>query len=276
MLIFGLAMFGISSAAEAQPTVSLTSVDSAATEAGQETAGFSVTRTDDANTATTLRVFLEVTGSAGHNADYTTTNLNGYSGTTYYVDIPPNDLSRSVLITPVLDNQIENDENIVVTLLAPLDANHQYTLGSPSVAEATITDDVAEVHLVMTDPDAAEAGQDTANFTVTRDSHGNQATTLRVFLEVTGSAGHNVDYTTTNLNGYSGTTYYVDIPPNDLSRSVLITPVLEQLMEENESIIVTLLAPLDANHQYTVGSPSVVEAIILDFRDVIFRDSFEQ
>jgi hypothetical protein len=140
MLIFGFALLSVSSVADAQPTVNLTSVDTTAAEAGQETAGFSVTRTDDANTAGVLRVFLEITGSAGINSDYTTANLNGYTGTTYFVDIAPNELSGNVLITPILDNRIESDENIVVTLLAPIDANHQYTVGSPSAVEAIILD----------------------------------------------------------------------------------------------------------------------------------------
>jgi hypothetical protein len=36
-----------------------------------------------------------------------------------------------------------------------------------------------------------------------------------------------------------------------------------------------LLDPQGPNSDYTVGSPSVAEVIILDFQDVIFRDSFE-
>jgi len=272
LLVSALILSSFSSSALAQPTISLTNVDSTAAEAGQETAGFTVTRTDDANTAALLRVFVKVEGTATFGVDYSVTNLAGSNPG--YIDIQPNELSRSVVLTPRLDNFIEGEDTIKVTLLDPLDANHQYTVGSPSVADFTLSDDVAEVILTLDDGEAAEAGQDPAGFTVTRNSQGNPAVLLRVFVRVEGTATFGVDYSVTNLAGSNPG--YIDIQPNELSRSVVLTPALEMLEEENETIIITLLDFLDGNHQYTVGTPSQAEAIILDFRDLVFSDSFEQ
>jgi len=98
---------------------------------------------------------------------------------------------------------------------------------------------------------------------------------IRVFFKMEGTAGINFDYSVTNVGGGFGG-YYVDIQPNELSRSVVLTPVFEQIEEENETVVIALLDFLDANHQYAVGSPSNAEIIILDFRDLVFSDSFEQ
>jgi hypothetical protein len=45
--------------------------------------------------------------------------------------------------------------------------------------------------------------------------------------------------------------------------------------EGNETVSVTLLGPRSAGHDYTVGTPSEAELIIVDFVDGIFKDSFE-
>jgi hypothetical protein len=79
-----------------------------------------------------------------------------------------------------------------------------------------------------------------------------------------------------NAGGAGGSNYYLEILPGELSRSVLLTPRLDNFIEGDEAITITLIDTLDVNHQYSMGSPSQVELIILDFRDVVFTDSFEE
>ena len=222
-----------------------------------------------------MNVFVERSGSAAIGSDYTTTNLNGYSATTYYVVIPANQLSQSVTLTPVRDNIIEDVEDIGFALAAPVSAGHDYTIGAPDQGDFTISDDVAEVTLSVDDASAAEAGQDTAGFTVTRTGNGNPAVSMNVFVERSGSATIGSDYTTTNLNGYSATTYYVVIPANQLSQSVTLTPVFDEIVEGDETAGFKLLGPLSVGHDYTIGIPDQGEILILDFVDGIFADSFE-
>jgi uncharacterized protein (DUF486 family) len=259
----------------AQPTVTLSILDNQAAESDLNTASFSVTRTDDADTTQPLNVFLQRGGSATIGADYTTVNLIGYSGDTYYVQIPANQLSQTVTLTPVRDNVIEAVESVAFTLAAPLSAGHDYTIDAPSQGQMTITDDVTEVTLTVNDATAAEAGQDPASFTVTRSSNGNVAAPLNVFLQRSGSATIGADYSTVNLIGYSGDTYYLQIPANQLSQTVTLTPVLDEIEEGDETVIFTVQGPLSAGHDYTNGIPAQGEMSIRDFVDMIFADSFE-
>jgi hypothetical protein len=180
-----------------------------------------------------------------------------------------------VIITPVRDNIIDPDDDITFTLLSPGLGGNDYTIGSDTKMEAIIADDVAEVTLTLNDGEAAEAGQDPASFTVTRTSNGNPAVRIRIYVERGGTAGIGADYTTQNLIGVDGTTYYINIEANEMSKTVIITPVFEQIEEDDETVIFTLLGPGLGGNDYTLGSPSQFEAIILDFRDLVFSDSFE-
>ncbi|MDX1556463.1 MAG: hypothetical protein R3212_10590, partial [Xanthomonadales bacterium] len=173
--LFGLTLAGLPTAAwaGATPTVNFTAIDSTAAEAGQETASFSVTRTMDGNFDAPLRVHLQLGGAADRGPDYTTTNLFGTGGDNYFLDIPASQTSQTVTITPVLDNLIEGPEDVTFMFLEAQTPGHDYIIGAPSSGSATITDDVAEVTLTEDDTMAAEAGQDTAAFTVMRNMQGN-------------------------------------------------------------------------------------------------------
>ena len=97
------------SLALAQPTITISVPDSEATEAGQTQASFTVTRTNDENTASALQVNLSGSGSAGWNSDWTPSNLTVFSGSSFAVVIPANQLSQTVVITPRFDEIEEGD-----------------------------------------------------------------------------------------------------------------------------------------------------------------------
>jgi len=170
LLVFGFVLPGVSIAGEILPVVTLTQDDVSAAEAGQDTGEITISRSNDGNTAAALRVYLE---SAVQGIDYSTTNLSWAVGTTYYLTIPATALSQSVTLTPLRDNLIEDVENITFVLVEPQLVGHDYTIGSPSEGGVTISDDVAEVTFTLDDGEAAEAGPDSASFTVMRDTHGN-------------------------------------------------------------------------------------------------------
>jgi hypothetical protein len=144
LLVFGFALLCVSLAAEAQPTVTfnLDVSDLLAAEVDQNTAEITITRSDDGNTAASLDVYVLIGGMAALNADYTASNL-GWGGVdccTYFIRIPADQQTQTVLLTPDQDNMIEGDENITFTLLDPQDPNSDYTVGSPSVAVVIILD----------------------------------------------------------------------------------------------------------------------------------------
>ena len=69
---------------------------------------------------------------------------------------------------------------------------------------------------------------------------------------------------------------FITFSASSLSQSVVLTPVFDEIEEDDENVTFSLLGPQLAGHDYTVGEPSLAEIIILDFVDIIFRDGFEQ
>ena len=63
----------------------------------------------------------------------------------------------------------------------------------------------------------------------------------------------------------------VIIPENKLSVSVILTPRFDDVEEGDEEAVLTILD----RDIYNVGSPSSQSIIIIDFRQLVFKDSFE-
>jgi len=264
LALCGFSLLVLPSVVHAQPTVTLTVPDAMAAEAGQDPASFTVTRTTDAGTGSSLRVYMQLGGTAVRNADYTTTNLESIGGANYYTTIAVGEMSIAIAATPNLDNLIEGEETISLTIIPSLLNEDDYVIGAPNSGGATIADDVAEIHLTVDDDEAAEFGQDPAGFTITRDSHGNMGASLRVYLELGGTAVRNADYTTTNLESIGGTTYYATIPAGQPSVFATFTPVLDNLIEGEETITYSLLGPQLGGNDYTIGAPNSGGATIAD------------
>jgi hypothetical protein len=262
-------------AAMGQPTVTLTVNDALADEAGQDLASFTVTRTDDSNTAAILFVWVTVGGTASAGIDYSLTNAVFRGGSDYQVAIPGGQLSTTVTLTPLRDNLDEGAESFTVALRSPGTAGSDYTIGNPNSAELTIADDVAEVTVTLDDGSADEAGQDPASFTVTRSDSGNTATVLFVWVTIGGTASAGIDYSLTNAVFTGGTSYRIVIPGNQLSTTVTLTPIVDQTLEGDETATITLRSPGTAGSDYTIGDPADVLIVIKDRTDSIFKDGFE-
>jgi hypothetical protein len=65
--------------------------------------------------------------------------------------------------------------------------------------------------------------------------------------------------------------YRVTIPPDQLTASILITPINDGIIEDDETVIFTLVD----DTTYTVGEAGPASIIIADFVGGIFKDSFE-
>jgi hypothetical protein len=112
---------------EVKPVVTITSPDASAGEPADD-GSFMVSRTGA--TSVSLRVYYSTSGSTA------------FSGTDYaalpgYVDIPSGQSSAAIYIVVINDNTIENSETVRLTI----SSNTAYTIGSPSYATVTITDD---------------------------------------------------------------------------------------------------------------------------------------
>jgi hypothetical protein len=144
-------------------------------------------------------------------------------------------------------------------------------LGMHAAAEAQPV-----VTLTVDDASAAEAGQQTGSFTVTRSANGNTAVGLEVWVTVSGSATIGSDYNATPWSGRGGGDYSINIPGGQLSQVVTLTLVSDELIEGDETFIVQLRPPGDVGHDYTIGAQTNGQITILDFVQIIFKDGFEE
>ena len=222
------------------PLVRISAPDDVATEAGQTTATFTVSR--GSLTAGNLTVYYTVGGTASA-GDYVET-LSGQ------VTIPDGQSSVDITITPVDDVEPEGDETVAILL----STDPAYRIAGPSQDAVTIVDDdIPTVTIAATDANAAEEGQDPGTFTVTRDK---TAGDLVVNYAVSGSAS-GADYAET-LSGQ------VTIPDGQPTADITITPVDDMFFEGDETVTLTLAA----GTLYNVGAPDSDTVTIADNEDI--------
>jgi hypothetical protein len=241
-----LALFVIAPAALSQPgvvfqivtpEVTVLATDSSATEAGLTTGTFSISRTGD--TTDPVTVNYSVTGTAVNGTDYAMLATTAI--------IPAAQSSVNVVVTPIDEAAPEDDETVILTLTS----GTGYTVGSPSAATVTITDnDLPTVTVVAGDAAASEAGPNTGSFTVSR--NGPTTDALSVAYNLTGTAGNGTDY--------SALASTVLIPVGQASATVTVTPTNDGAPEPAETVILTIAT----NALYTVGSPSAATVTITD------------
>src|SRR5204862_4144213 len=122
-----------------------------------------------------------VSGSATADVDYA-----ALSGT---VIIAVGTTSTNVVVEPLVDDLLECDETVILTLAA----DAAYSIGTPASATVTIADgNLPTVSLAATDPHASEAGQNIGLYTFTR--NGCTSNSMTVGYTVSGSATAGNDY----------------------------------------------------------------------------------
>ncbi|MGE0460393.1 MAG: Calx-beta domain-containing protein [Vicinamibacterales bacterium] len=229
-------------------TVSLVASTPAAREAGLEPGAFLLSRTGG-NIAASLNVSVTIGGTAIANRDYVV--MSGLA------TIPAGQTSVTLAVTPLPDNLVEPDETIVVTI-APA-GGQTYAIGSPSAASVTITDDPPVVEAATTDGDAAESGLDPGAVTFTR-TGGDVASALNVFFSKAGTATNGADY-----QSLGGALSLAVIPAGQLSVSVAIAPLADNLVEGPETAVLTL-AP---NGGYIIGASGSASVVVADDPPVV-------
>jgi hypothetical protein len=222
------------------PAVTIVATDDVAAEAGREPGVFTVARTGP--TTSPLTVFYEVFGSAVNGADYDT--IPGS------VTISAGSATATIDITPVDDAIFEGSESVVLTL----SDRPEYVVVVPGIAAVTLVDnDGAVVTIVATDSEASETGPDTGTFTLTR-SGGDLGAALIVLVERSGTANNGSDYA--SLGGF---TFAVNIPANETSVTITITPLPDAIVEGDETVTLTI----SPRTVYVIGSPGAATVTIV-------------
>jgi hypothetical protein len=221
------------------PAVSVTATDPNAAEQGRRPGTFSITRTGPITSA--LIVSCTIGGTATSGNDYTISP-------SCPVTIPPNSSSIAVTVTPIDDSLVEGDETVTLTITA----GTGYTVGTPNIATVTIMDnDSPAVTVAATDPNAAEQGRDPGTFSITRTGPTNSP--LTVNCTVSGTATAETDYTISP-------SCPVTIPGGSASLVVTVTPVDDNAVEGDETVILALTP----GSGYTVTPPGQATITIAD------------
>ncbi|MHC4718446.1 MAG: Calx-beta domain-containing protein, partial [Planctomycetota bacterium] len=158
-------------------------------------------------------------------------------------------ISATVTVTPVDDGEIELDETVVLTLVD----GERYNIGGSNSGTVMITgdNDVPSVSIVAGDANAAEQGQDTGTFTVTRSGQGLLTLGDLVVQYGVGGTASAGDLTEA-LGGW------VTIPDGQASASIDVVPTDDGDYERGETVVLTLTA----DSGYTIG-PSAAAAVTI-------------
>jgi uncharacterized repeat protein (TIGR01451 family) len=228
---------GIVDAQRSRPIVTITATDPTASESGDNTGKFTVTRTTSFHSS--LTVFLTASGTAtvapGAAADVQQTAA-------FSVQIPASFGPTSVEITvrPVQDSAPEGAEG--ETLVLTIDERATYQVGTPGSATVTIADDdIGRPDLLSIkaiDPEASETPPaippDTGTFEIERL---NDQTTLTVNYTVRNSPGD----ATPGLD-YQSIGTQVQIPAGEFRWPITVIPNDDSYSEPIEPVVVTLSA----------------------------------
>ncbi|GHT26520.1 hypothetical protein FACS18942_04120 [Planctomycetales bacterium] len=164
------------------------------------------------------------------------------------------------------DEQLEDDETISLTLLDSTDG--RYVVNGNRDAAVTILDaglevpeeTVWRVGVIATDAYASENGQNTGEFTFTRAGQSDLSQPLTIRFALSGTATLNADYTGINAVYDSVTQTWngsVTIPTGQSHYVLTVTPLLDNLTEGTETIVLTLLPSGETDEQgqplYTVS-----------------------
>ncbi|WP_343630922.1 Ig-like domain-containing protein [Fluviicola sp.] len=212
-----------------------------------ENSGGSVTLTVTLSAPTTAAtvVNLGYTGTATSGTDYTA----GVASVT----IPANATTATLTITPLNDAIYEGNETVITTITSVSGGNGA-TIGSPTSATVTITDD-------ETVPAVSISG----GTTIGENSGGSMTLTVTLSTPTTAATVVNLGYTGTATSGtdYMAGVASVTIPANATTATFTISPVNDGVYEGNETIITTITSVSGGNGA-TIGSPASTTTTIVD------------
>ena len=213
--------------------VTINANDDSAAEPGNN-GQFTVTISNPSDTDTVISYV--VSGDATPGSDYTT-----LSGT---VTVLANATTATINVSVLDENLLEDNETVTVTLTGISSGDADVSLGA--IASDTVTiadDDAALVTIAATDANAAEPG-DNGQFTVSISNPSDTDTV--VSYSVSGDATAGSDYTT-----LTGT---VTILANATTAVLDVSVLNENLLEDNESVTVTLTGITSGDANVSLGA----------------------
>ena len=255
-LLFFCALLMVSSLSAQQVNVTL--LNGPASEAGLATATFRITMSAQRLTPTTINYTL--TGSAVEGDDYQVIGV---------VEIPPAQLSVDATVTPIDDDLVEGDQDVVFTLNASI----QYVVGINNDATAIIEDDdIGVINLDLDTsvtngyrPNAFEGGQN-GQFRLNMDKENATGAQILVNFTISGTstpgpgAGAGFDHNLTGAVNAAKTA--ATFPEGTLARNINVVPFDDSVAETDKTVIITLTGTSDP--LFTIGPSNTATVTIID------------
>jgi len=229
-------------------SVSVAVSPGAVNEDGATNLVYTFTRGDSTDAQT---INFSVGGTATFNTDYTQTGAATF-GATGTVSFAAGSLTATVTVDPTADNTVEPDETVILTVTA----GTGYSIGAPSTATGTITNDDTNVTVAVSPSSVAEDGATNLVYTFTRT--GVISGALTVNFSVGGTATFNTDYTQSGAASFTPPTGTVTFAAGSSTATVTVDPTADGAAEGDETVILTLAAGTG----YNVGAPSAATGTI--------------
>jgi hypothetical protein len=211
-------------------------------------------------TTSPLTVNFSVGGTATFGAspnDYTQSGATSFTTSAGSVTIPAGSSTATVTIDPEADTTVEPDETVDLTVTA----GSGYTVGLPSSAVGTITNDDTDVTVAVSPASVTEDGPTNLVYTFTR--AGVTSNSLTVNFSVGGTATFGAspnDYTESGAASFTASSGSVTFAPGSSTASVTVDPEADTTVEPDETVDLTLTP----GSGYNVASPSSASGTILN------------
>jgi Ca2+-binding RTX toxin-like protein len=231
-------------------SVSVAVSPGAVNEDGATNLVYTFTRGDSTDAQT---INFSVGGTATFNTDYTQTGAATF-GATGTVEFAAGSLTATVTIDPSADLTVEPDETVVLTVTA----GSGYSVGAPSSASGTITNDDTDVTVAVSPLSTAEDGATNLVYTFSRT--GVTTGPLTVNFSVGGTATFSTDYTESGAASFTPPTGTVTFVAGSSTATITVDPVADGAAEGDETVILTLTAGTG----YNVAAPSSATGTIVN------------
>ncbi|MBW4655182.1 MAG: hypothetical protein KME20_19395 [Kaiparowitsia implicata GSE-PSE-MK54-09C] len=208
-----------------------------------------------------ITVNFSVGGTAQLTSDYTVTsnasqfNVGANAGTLTFA---AGETSRTITVTPVMDNVVEPDETVMLSL----SPGTGYAPTGQTSATGTILNDDANITLAVAPSNVLEDSGQAMTFTFTR--QGFLGRELEVSFQIAGSAVLDTDYTLgiaqagdLTLNNGSGVLSFGE---GETSKTITVTPIANNQPQSNR----TVNFRLTAGDGYNLVTTSLITATIID------------
>ncbi len=224
------------------PVVTVTALDSVASEAVNNTGTFRFSRSD-AGAPLTVTYSVDAASTATSGADYAT-----LSGT---VSFAAGELWKDVIVTPVNDQLMEPDETVIVTLQSA--ANGEYTLGTNVTATVTIADD--DIGVWVSAVQNGTEGGSNGSITLQRNSTLGSLT-VNVQIDAGATAQNGTDFP-----WIPGTVVF---PNGALTVVIPVNVIDDSIVETTEQFTLRVYWDEEESGNYVVGTPATGTVTITD------------